>query len=71
MPQELVQAKTVKSFEILLDKYWENQEVKYDYNEEIKVKTGSHKKKLILDIDEVDADIVVERPASREDSKVS
>jgi superfamily I DNA and RNA helicase len=35
--QELVLAKTVKSFEILLDKYWENQEVKYDYNEEINV----------------------------------
>jgi hypothetical protein len=31
----LVQAKTVKSFEILLDKYWENQEVECDYNEEI------------------------------------
>jgi hypothetical protein len=31
----------------LLDKYWENQEVKYDYNEEIKVRTGSHKKKFI------------------------
>ena len=31
--QELVQAKTLKSFEILLDKYWENQEVKNDYNE--------------------------------------
>jgi hypothetical protein len=28
LPQELVQAKTVKSYEILLDKYWENQEVK-------------------------------------------
>ena len=28
LPQKLVQAKTVKSFEILLDKYWENQEVK-------------------------------------------
>ena len=28
--QELVQAKTAKSFGILLDKYWENQEVKYD-----------------------------------------
>jgi hypothetical protein len=39
--EELVQAKTVKSFEILLDKYWENQEVECDYNEEIKVKTGS------------------------------
>jgi hypothetical protein len=36
LSQELAQAKTVKSFEILLDKYWENQEVKYDYNEEIK-----------------------------------
>jgi hypothetical protein len=54
----------------LLDKYWENQEVKHDYNEEIKVKTGSHKKKFILDIDEEDADIVVERPASIEDPKV-
>jgi hypothetical protein len=38
----------VKSFEVLLDKYWENQEVKYDYNEEIKVRTGSHKKKFIV-----------------------
>ena len=47
LPQVLAQAKTVKSFEILLDKYWENQEVKYDYNEEIKVKSGSHKKKFI------------------------
>jgi hypothetical protein len=33
------------------------------------VKTGSHKK-FILDIDEEDADIVVERPASIEDPKV-
>jgi hypothetical protein len=32
LPQELVQAKTVKSFEILLDKYWENQEVEFDYD---------------------------------------
>ena len=68
--------KTVKNFEILLDKYWENQEVKYDYNEEIKVRTGSHKKKFIVDIDEEDADIhvrhiVVERPASIENLKVS
>jgi hypothetical protein len=47
--------------------------VKYDYNEEIKVRTGSHKKKFIhvVDIDEEDADIVVERPASIEDPKVS
>ena len=70
LPQELVQAKTVKSFEILLDKYWEKQEVKYDYNEEMKVKTGSYKK-FVLENDEVDADIVVERPASTEDPKVS
>jgi hypothetical protein len=32
LPQELIQAKTVKSFEILLDKYWENQEVEFDYD---------------------------------------
>jgi hypothetical protein len=43
--------------------------VKYDYHEEIKVRTGSHKKKFIVDIDEEDADIVVERPASIEDPK--
>ena len=55
----------------MLDKYWENQEVKYDYNEEIKVKTGSHKKKFILENDEVDVDRVVERPVSIEDPKVS
>jgi hypothetical protein len=71
LPQELVQTKTAKSFEILLDKYLEKQEVKYDFNEEIKVRTGSHKKKFIVDIDEEDADIhvVVERPASIEDLK--
>ena len=45
--------------------------MKHDYNEEIKVKTGSHKKKFILDVDEEDADIVVERSASIEDPKVS
>ena len=64
LPQEFVQKNTVKSFEILLDKHWENQGVKYDYNEEIKDRTGSHKKKFIVDIDEEDA---VERPASIED----
>ena len=45
--------------------------MKYDCNEEIKVRTGSHKKKFIVDIDEEDADIVVERPVSIEDPKVS
>ena len=35
-----------------------------------KVRTGSHKKKFIVDIDEKDEDIVVERPASIEDPKV-
>jgi hypothetical protein len=66
----LYKKKKLKSFQILLDKYWENQEVKYDYNEEIKVRTGSHKKKFIVDIDEEDADIVVERPESIEDPQV-
>ena len=67
LPQEFVQKKTAKCFEILLDKYWENQEVKYDYNEEIKDRTGSPKNKFIVDIDEED---VVERPASIEDHQV-
>ena len=44
--------------------------MKYDYNEEIKVRTGSHKKKFIVDIDAEDADIVVERPESIEDPQV-
>jgi hypothetical protein len=66
----LYKKKKLKSFQILLDKYWENQGVKYDYNEEIKVRTGSHKKKFIVDIDEEDADIVVEKPESIEDPQV-
>jgi hypothetical protein len=51
--------------------YWENREVKYDHNEDIRVRTGSHKNKFIVDIDEEDANIVVEKPASIEDPKVS
>ena len=47
LKQELVHKKPVKSFELLLDKYWEKQEVKYDYNEEIKIRTRSHKKDLL------------------------
>ena len=71
LPQELVPSKTVKSFAILLDKYWGKREVKYDNNEEIKIRTESHKKKFLVDIDEEIADIMVERPASIEDPKVN
>jgi spermidine synthase len=45
--------------------------VKYDNNEEIKIRTESHKKKFLVDIDEEIADIMVERPASIEDPKVN
>ena len=32
LPQEAVSAKSVKDFEIAIDKHWENQEMKYNHN---------------------------------------
>jgi len=31
LPESVVQAKTVKQFEIGLDEHWKNQECKYDF----------------------------------------
>ena len=39
LPQEVIDAKTVKAFEIALDKHWENQPVLYDdFEAEIKMR---------------------------------
>ena len=40
LPQEAVAAKSVKDFEIAIDKHWENQEMKYNHNANIELKTG-------------------------------
>ena len=41
LPQ--VSAKSVKYFEIAIDKHWENQEMKYNHNANIELKTGRNK----------------------------
>ena len=37
--QEVVSAKSVKDFEIAIDNHWENQEMKYNHNANIELKT--------------------------------
>ena len=43
LPQEAVSAKSVKDFEIAIDNHWGNQEMKYNHNANIKLKTGRNK----------------------------
>jgi hypothetical protein len=59
LPNEVIAAKTVKQFEISLDKHWE---VKYDYTANISTqsKPGSHGKTKIS-MEEIEADIVAEQ----------
>ena len=40
LPQEAVSANSVKDFEIAIDNDWENQEMKYNHNANIEIKTG-------------------------------
>ena len=40
LPQEAVSTKSVKDFEIAIDNHWENQEMKYNHNANIELKTG-------------------------------
>ena len=42
-PQEPVSAKSVKDFEIAIDNHWENQDMKYNHNANIKQKTGKNR----------------------------
>jgi hypothetical protein len=62
LPNEVIAAKTVKQFEISLDKHWEHQEEKYDYTGNISTqsKPRSHGKTKI-NMEEIEADIVAEQ----------
>jgi len=42
LPSSVVSAPTVRSFEGRLDKLWENQPRKYDYNQAILMNTTEH-----------------------------
>ena len=44
LPQSVIDAKDVRQFEIRLDKYWEHQDVKFEYKVSIlnKENTGNH-----------------------------
>jgi hypothetical protein len=59
LPESVIQAKTVKKFEIGLDEHWKHQECKYDFmaNINIRSNSGSDIKSRINDVD-LEADIV-------------
>jgi hypothetical protein len=59
LPESVIQAKTVKKFEIGLDEHWKHQECKYDFmaNINIRSNSGSDVKSRINDVD-LEADIV-------------
>ena len=60
LPESVIQAKTVKQFEIGLDEHWKHQECKYDLTANINIRcnSGSDVKLRINDVD-LEADIVV------------
>ena len=62
LPQEAVSAKSVKDFEIAIDKHWENQEMKYNHNANIELKTGRKRSYTTIqrDDDKIEADKVVD-----------
>jgi hypothetical protein len=57
----VIDAKDVRQFEIRLDKYWEHQDVKFEYKANIQNKenTGNHTEISCIK-EEVEVDIVVE-----------
>ena len=61
LPQSVIDAKDVRQFEIRLDKYWEHQDVKFDYKASIQNKenTGNHTEISYIK-EEVEVDIVAE-----------
>ncbi len=63
LPDRVVTAKTVKSFENRLDKLWSNQDIKYDHSANYKTTSGSQNDN-VEDINEEEADIVAAMPAS-------
>jgi hypothetical protein len=61
LPQSVIDAKDVRQFAIWLDKYWEHQDVKFEYKASIQNKenTGNHTDINCI-TEEVEVDIVVE-----------
>ena len=62
LSQEAVLAKSVKDFEIAIDNHWENQEMKYNHNANIELKTGRKSSYTTIqrDDDKIEADKVVD-----------
>ena len=60
--QEAVSAKSVKDFEIAIDNNWENQEMKYNHNASIELKTGRERSYTTIQRDDakIEADKVVD-----------
>ena len=57
LPEEVVCAKSLNSFKNRLDKFWNNQDVLYNYKADIKTETGSHSRRIVnlsLESDEED-----------------
>ena len=61
LPQSVIDAKDVRPFEIRFDKYWEHQDVKFEYKASIQNKenTGNHTEISCI-MEEVEVDIVAE-----------
>ena len=59
LPESVIQAKTVKQFEIGLDEHWKHQECEYDFTADINIRSnsGSDVKSRINDVD-LETDIV-------------
>ena len=60
--KQSVSAKSVKDFEIAIDKHWENQEMKYNHNANIELKTGRKRSYTTIkrDDDKIEADKLVD-----------
>jgi hypothetical protein len=67
LPNEVINAKTVKNFETALDKHWEHQDVKFNYNAEIDTQTGSHRS-LINQSENSELDIVADQASAHDSS---
>ena len=66
LPNEVINAKTVKNFEIALDKHWKHQDIIFNHNAEINTQTGNHNNSRNQpDTSEVD---IVANQASAHDS---
>ena len=52
LPQEAVSVKSVKDFELAIDKHWENQERKYNHNANIELTTERNRSYTTIQGDE-------------------